>query len=73
MFHKNNTFMHMDKVLIGLVAGTFVWLIGIGIDRLIRKHNGGKVLFAYQKVIVPLFLLLATSGLFTVLMKNIRV
>lgn len=73
MFHKNNTFIHMDKVLIGLVVGTFVWLLGIGMDRLIRKYNGGKVLFAYQKVIMPLLLLLATSGFFMVLMKNIRV
>lgn len=73
MFHKNNTFMHIDKVLVGLVAGTLVWLLGIGVDKLIRKHNNGKVLFYYQKVIVPLFLLLATSGLFAVLIKNIRI
>ncbi|PIV08730.1 hypothetical protein COS52_01190 [Candidatus Roizmanbacteria bacterium CG03_land_8_20_14_0_80_39_12] len=73
MYHKNNTFMHVDKVLVGLVLGTLVWLLGIGIDKLIRKYNNGKVLFFYQKVIVPLFLLLATSGLFAVLIKNIRI
>lgn len=73
MYHKNNTFMHFDKVLVGLVAGTFIWLLGIGIDRLIRRYNNGKVLFFYQKVIIPLFLLLATSGLFAVLIKNIRI
>jgi len=73
MYHKNNTFMHIDKVLVGLIVGTLVWLLGIGIDRLIRKYNNGKVLFFYQKVIVPLFLLLATSGLFSVLIKNIRI
>ena len=65
--------MHVDKVLVGLVLGTLVWLLGIGIDKLIRKYNNGKVLFFYQKVIVPLFLLLATSGLFAVLIKNIRI
>lgn len=73
MFHKNNTFMHLDKVLVGLVAGTGVWLLGIVIDKLIRKYNNGKVLFYYQKVIVPVFLLLATSGVFAVLIKNIRI
>lgn len=73
MYHKNNTFMHVDKVLVGLIIGTFIWLLGIGIDRLIRKYNNGKVLFYYQKVIVPLFLLLATSGLFAILIKNIRI
>lgn len=73
MYYKNNTFMHVDKVLVGLIIGTFIWLLGIGIDRLIRNHNNGKVLFYYQKVIVPLFLLLATSGLFAILIKNIRI
>lgn len=73
MYHKNSTFMHVDKVLIGLILGTLVWLLGIGLDKLIRKYNNGKVLFYYQKVIVPLFLLLATSGLFAVLIKNIRI
>ena len=73
MYHKNNTFMHIDKVLVGLIIGTFVWLLGIGIDKLIRKYNNGKVLFFYQKVIVPLFLLIATTGLFAILIKNIRI
>ena len=73
MLHKNNTFLHVDKVLVGLVTGMVMWLIGIGIDKLIRKYNHGKVLFYYQKVIIPLFLLLATTGLFTILIKTIRI
>ncbi len=73
MYHKNNTFLHMDKVLIGLVVGMIVWLLGIGLDKLIRKYNHGKVLFFYQKVIVPLTLLLAITGVFAVLIKNIRI
>ncbi len=73
MFHKNNTFLHIDKVLVGLVVGMLVWLLGIILDKLIRKHNNGKVLFFYQKVIVPLAILLATTGLFAVLIKNIRI
>ena len=73
MYHKNNTFMHIDKVLVGLIVGTLVWLLGIGVDKLIRKYNHGKVLFFYQKVIVPLVLLLLTSGLFSFLIKNIRI
>lgn len=73
MFHKNDTFMSIDKVLVGLIVGTVVWLLGIGVDKLIRKYNSNKVLFPYQKVIVPLFLLIATSGIFSVLIKNIRI
>lgn len=73
MFHKNDTFLHIDKVLTGLVAGTGMWLVGIAADKLVRKYNGGKVLFFYQKVIIPLFFLLATTGLFAILIKTIRI
>ena len=49
MYHKNNTFLHIDKVLVGLMLGTIVWLFGIGVDKFIRKQNNGKVLFFYQQ------------------------
>ena len=73
MYHKNNTFLHIDKVLVGLMLGTIVWLFGIGVDKFIRKQNNGKVLFFYQKVIIPLSILIATTGIFAVLIKNIRI
>ena len=73
MYHKNDTFLHVDKVLVGLLVGTLVWLLGIGMDKLMRKYNNGKVLFFYQKVIVPLTLLIVASGIFGLLVKNIRI
>lgn len=72
MYHKNDTFMHIDKVLMGLVIGTLVWLLGIGLDKLIRRVNNNKVLFPYQKVIIPFFLLITTTGIFSILIKSIR-
>ena len=72
MYHRGNTFLHIDKVLVGMVMGVIVWLAGIGIDRFMRTQNNGKVFFYYQKVIVPLFVLIATTGIFAVLIKNIR-
>lgn len=72
MFNGGGTFLGVDKVLVGLFTGMVVWLLGIGIDKLIRKYNKGKVLFFYQKVIVPLALLVLTSVLFSALIKNIR-
>lgn len=72
MYHKGNTFLGIDKVLVGLVVGTAVWLAGIGLDRLSRKLNEGKILFFYQKVIIPLFVLILTTGIFSVLIKSIH-
>jgi len=73
MYHKGNTFLGVDKVLVGLCLGVLVWLMGIGIDRMTRKLNNGKILFYYQKVIIPLFVLIATTGICAVLIKNIRI
>lgn len=72
MLQGGGTFMGIDKVLVGLFVGMAVWLLGIAIDRLIRRYNNGKVLFYYQKVIVPLALLTLTSLFFSILIKNIR-
>lgn len=73
MYHKNDTFIHVDKVLMGLIVGTLVWLLGIGVDKLIRKFNGGRILFSYQKVIIPLTLLVMATGIFAIFIKNTRV
>lgn len=70
---KGNTIFSIDKALFGLIIGWLVWLAGIMVDQLLRKKNNGRVLFYYQKVIIPvLFLILATS-VSAVLIKNVRV
>ncbi len=54
-----------DKLLSGIVFGTVAFLLGYGLDQLLRKLNKkepGKALFPYQKVVCPLFFLgLATA------------
>lgn len=72
MFGTHTTFLGVDKVLVGLLSGVLAWLLGISVDKLIRKYNNGKVLFFYQKVIVPLLFLIITTGIFAILIKNIR-
>lgn len=72
MFNGGGTFLGIDKVLVGLFTGMAVWLLGIVTDKVIRKYNNGKVLFFYQKVIVPLVLLTVTSIIFSILIKTIR-
>jgi hypothetical protein len=53
-----------DKLLTGIEAGTIVFLLGLGLDALLRKlnkKNPGKVFFPYQKVVCPVtFLIIAT-------------
>jgi len=53
-----------DKLLSGMIFGTIAFILGFGLDYLLRrfnKKNPGKALFPYQKVISPLiFLIIAT-------------
>lgn len=53
-----------DKLLSGIVFGTVAFILGYGLDLVLRRLNKkepGKVLFPYQKVILPVvFLILAT-------------
>lgn len=70
--HRGNTFLHIDKIVFGMTYGYLVSLLAIGIDKLIRKNNNGKVLFFYQKVIIPLVILIVSTVAFALLIKIYR-
>lgn len=70
--HRGNTFLHIDKVIFGMTFGYILSLAAILIDRLIRKKNSGKVLFYYQKVIIPLAMLIVSTVVFLFLIKIYR-
>lgn len=61
LMHPKNTLFGVDKVFLGMTAGLLIFLFSVFMDKLIRYNNKGKVLFYYQKVVIPVgFLLLAT-------------
>jgi len=59
-----NTLWGMDKVLLGTITGSLVFLLGVGTDKWLRITNGNKVYVYYQKVIIPVFLLSIASFIF---------
>jgi hypothetical protein len=59
-----NILWGIDKVLLGTMAGSLVFLLGVVVDKWLRTINEGKVFVYYQKVIIPLFLLSLTSYFF---------
>jgi hypothetical protein len=67
--HPKNILFGIDKVTVGMTVGLIVFLIAKRIDTLIRKNNNGKVKFQYQKVIIPVSLLILVTGLFYGIMK----
>ena len=55
-----NTLWGIDKILLGTIVGSIVFLIGIWADKKVRKIKG-KQLFIYQKVVFPVISLVITS------------
>jgi len=56
-----NILWGIDKVVLGSLIGTIIFLLGVCIDKWLRTTNNGKVYIYYQKVIVPVFLLSISS------------
>jgi len=55
-----NTVWGIDKILLGTLIGSAVFLLGVWGDKKVRKIRG-KQLFVYQKVVFPVTALIVTS------------
>ena len=62
-----NTFLGVDKIIFGISVGSFVFLLGVFLDKFLRKINGGKVFIYYQKVILPILFLTVVSLVFYII------
>ncbi len=58
-----------DKLFLGIATGSFGFWAGAEWYDFIKAKNGGKARFPFQKVVMPLIPLLATSVLFYFLIK----
>ncbi len=63
--NERNIFLYMDKLIFSSIIGMLGLLLAIWIDNLIRRNRNGKVLFYYQSVVIPVFLLLCISVVFS--------
>jgi hypothetical protein len=61
---SNNVLLGIDKVILGTIVGSILFLSSIRIDKILRKTNNGKVYIYYQKVILPVLFLSITSFIF---------
>lgn len=64
-----NTFLGIDKIILGIIVGSIVFMLGILADKTARKKNDGKQYFKFQKVIFPVLSLIITSLVFYFLTK----
>jgi len=59
--HPLNKIFGIDKIVFGTIIGTIVFLLSYWLHLYLKKKNGGKVYFNYQKVVIPVVVLLLTS------------
>lgn len=65
--HLGNNVLGIDKVLLGTTVGLLIFLISIFTEKKLRSFNKGKVLFYYQKVIIPFLFLIITTLIFKII------
>jgi hypothetical protein len=59
--HPFNKFCGLDKIVFGVLIGSFVFILGNILNLYLKSKNGGKVYFPFQKVAAPIGLLLVAS------------
>jgi len=62
--HSLNKFLGIDKLLFGIICGSFAFLISFLLDNFLRKKNQGKAFFPFQKAVIPILFLVILSLIF---------
>lgn len=67
--HPYNKIWGIDKLLFGIMAGTIVFALAVGLNNYLKKKNQGKPYFPYQKVVLPIGFLAIVSVILYFLSK----
>lgn len=59
--HPLNKLCGTDKLLLGITVGTIGFIVAVLFNEYLKKNNGGKVYFPFQKVVLPVGLLAVLS------------
>jgi hypothetical protein len=67
--HLLNKLWGWDKLLLGIVCGSVLFVIGAAIYNYLKEHHGGRAYFPFQKVVMPIIPLVFLSVIFYFLTK----
>ena len=67
--YRANLLWGVDKFMLGTIVGSVAFYIAERFNARLIRNNNGRSLFKFQKVIVPVVILLALSGVFSVIVK----
>ncbi len=60
---------YLDKLLLGIIVGSFAFLFSANLYSYLKEKNNGRAYFPFQKVIMPILLLIILSIVFYFLTK----
>lgn len=64
-----NKLWGLDKLILGITAGSIILLIAYNLHTYLHKKNNNKVYFPFQKVVIPIGLILIFSSIFYLITK----
>jgi hypothetical protein len=67
--HYFNKIWGIDKLLLGIIIGSIVFLASVLYYQNLKRKNNGKAYFPYQKVAMPVGLLIIFSAIFYFITK----
>jgi hypothetical protein len=62
--HPHNKLFGVDKIILGVIIGSVFFIGGYFLDLLLKKSNKGKAYFPFQRVVVPISILVILSMIF---------
>jgi len=65
--HPLNKVFGIDKIVFGSAVGTVIFILSHYLYLYLKNKNGGKPHFNYEKVVIPVVILLLTSVIFYLL------
>lgn len=67
--HPLNTLWGIDRLLLGIITGSILFILSVKLDKYLRVQNNSKVYISYQKVIIPVSLLFIASLIFYIITR----
>lgn len=67
--NKENLLWGMDKLLLGIIVGSLLFVISMCTYEAIKQRNGGHALFPFQKIVMSIGVLLLASGIFYIVTR----
>lgn len=70
--HPLNKMWGIDKLILGIAIGTVAFVVGIALNNFLKSKNQGKAYFPFQKVAIPVGMLVVASSAVYFICKDLN-